>query len=233
MKRLLLLMILLFYGSIVGFSQTKIGISTSGFESTLSGVRTDLPPSYGFSGFPHTINKTYGFSVAGLMQTPIHRFLELEYGLGYFLEREKISIDYTDWFTGEQKTTNLNINLHYLEIPIGVRCKLFQNMNNQILLSGNLSPRLLLIGDDNYQNIIYEFIGNPSRPYNKIMINGGLSLGYRQKVDNNYLEILIFQSYDLMPLLKEQGWGFYQDLYPARNSQIGIKVNYFFKTLNK
>ncbi|MFT6147657.1 MAG: hypothetical protein ACJAUH_000334 [Saprospiraceae bacterium] len=67
MKRLLLLMILLFYGSIVGFSQTKIGISTSGFQSTLSGVRTDLPPSYGFSGFPHTINKTYGFSVAGLM----------------------------------------------------------------------------------------------------------------------------------------------------------------------
>jgi hypothetical protein len=54
--------------------------------------------------------------------------LELEYGLGYFLEREKISIDYTDWFTGEQKTTNLNINLHYLEIPIGVRCKLFQNI---------------------------------------------------------------------------------------------------------
>jgi hypothetical protein len=61
------------------FSQTKIGISTSGFQSTLSGVRTDLPPSSGFSGFPHTIDKTYGFSVAGLMQTPIYRFVELEY----------------------------------------------------------------------------------------------------------------------------------------------------------
>jgi hypothetical protein len=213
------------------FSQTKIGISTSGFQSTLSGVRTDLPPSGGFSGLPHTIDKTYGFSVGGLMQTPIHRFIEIEYGLGYFLEREKISIDYNDWFTGEPKVADLNINLHYLEIPVGIRGILFQKSNNQIILSGNINPRLLLVGYDNYQNIIFEFIGIPSRPWKKIMINGGLSFGFRQKMDNNYLEILAFQSYDFMPMLKKEGWGFYTDLYPARNSQIGIKINYFFKTL--
>jgi hypothetical protein len=63
------------------------------------------------------------------------------------------------------------------------------------------------------------------------MINGGLSFGFRQKMDNNYLEILAFQSYDFMPMLKKEGWGFYTDLYPARNSQIGIKINYFFKIL--
>jgi hypothetical protein len=212
-------------------SQTKIGISTSGFQSTLSGVRTDLPPSYGFSGFPHTIEKTYGFSVGGLMQTPIFRFVELEYGLGYYLEQEKISIDYNDWFTGEPKVADLDINLHYLELPLNIRIRLFQKLNNQIILSGNINPRLLLVGDDNYQNIIFEFIGNPSRPYNRVIINGGLSFGFRQRIDNNYFEILAFQSYDLMPMLKKEGWGFYKDLYPARNSQVGIKINYFFKTL--
>jgi hypothetical protein len=193
------------------------------------GVRTDLPLSWRFSGFPHTIDKTYSFSVAGLMQTPIFQFFEVEYGLGYFLEREKIFIDYNDWFTGEPKVANLNINLHYLEIPIGIRGILFKKLNNQIIVSGNLNPRLLLIGDDNYQNIIFQEIGNPSRPYNKIIIiNGGLSFGFRQRIDNNYFEILAFQSYDLMPMLKKEGWGFYKDLYPARNSQVGIKINYFF-----
>ena len=213
-------------------SQTKIGISTSGFQSTLSGVRTDLPPSYGFSGFPHTVEDTYGFSVGGLIQTSIFKFLDLEYGLGYFYESERINIDYINRWTGEPGSTRLMIDLHYLEIPIGITGILFKKLNNQIIVSGNLNPRVLLIGDDNYQDIIFEEIGFFKKPYNKIIINGDLSFGFRQKMDNNYLEILAFQSYDFMPMLKKEGWGFYNDLYPARNSQIGIKINYFFKTLN-
>jgi hypothetical protein len=209
----------------------KIGISASSFQSTLSGVRTDLSPSWGFSGYPHTIEKTYGFSVAGLMQTPIFQFFEVEYGLGYFLEREKIFIDYINRLTGEPGTANLNINLHYIEFPLGVKLKLLQKMNNQILLSGNLNTRLLAIQDDNYEYIIHEEIGNPSGPYNQIIMNGALSIGFRQKINDNYLEILAFQAYNLMPMLKKDGWGFYNDLYPARNSQVGIKINYFFKTL--
>lgn len=215
-------------------SKTKIGISTSGFQSTLSGVRTDLPPSYGFSGFPHMIDKTYGFSVAGLMQTPIFRFLEVEYGLGYFLERERLHFYDNRPFTFASDTPTLKINLHYIEFPVGVKFKLLQKMNNQILLSGNLNTRLLAKKHDNYENIIFEEIGSPNRPYQQIMMNGVVAIGFRQKMNNSdYFEVLAFQSYDFMPMLKEEGWGVYKDLYPARNSQIGIKVNYFFKNLKK
>jgi hypothetical protein len=158
------------------FSQTKIGISTNGFQSTLSGVRTDLPPSGGFSGLPHTIDKTYGFSVGGLMQTPIFQFLDLEYGLGYFYESERINIDYINIWTLEPEPKRLMIDLHYLEIPLTAKFKLFEALGNEVILAGSLNTRFSIVQNSNYQDIIFELIGFRKRQFTNFMWNGKVAV---------------------------------------------------------
>jgi hypothetical protein len=213
-------------------SKTKIGISTSGFQSTLSGVRTDLSPSWGFSGFPHTIDKTYGFSVGGLMQTPIHRFLEVEYGLEYFYNTQRVHFEYVDPFLLKFDTSTLKIQRHYLQVPLQINLNLQPKwMERQFIIKGGVKPMLLIRQDDNFGRIKWDERGLPRNLYNRFLFSGNISLGFRQKLDESHLEILLFQSLELTPFVKEEGWGFYTDLYPARNSQVGVKINYFFKTL--
>jgi hypothetical protein len=231
MKRLLLLMILLFYGSIVGFSQTKIGISTNFFQSTLSGVRTDLPPGYGFSGSSHTVEDTYGFAIGGLMQTPIFRFLELEYGLGYFYESERINIDYINRWSFQPGSTRLMIDLHYLEIPLTAKFKLFKALGNEVILAGSLNTRFSIVQNSNYEDIIFESILFRKRQFNNFLWNSKVAVGISNDSFKNY-EVLLFLSADLSPFVRENLFGFMNDLFPARNNQIGIQINYFFKTLN-
>jgi hypothetical protein len=214
------------------FSQTKIGISTSGFQSTLSGVRTDLPLSYGFSGYPHTIDKTYGFSVGGLMQTPIHRFFEVECGLEYFYTRQRLHFEYIDPFVFELDTSTLNIQRHYLQMPLQLNLNLQPKwMTNQFIVKGGIVPMFLIGYNDNYNDIIFEEIFLFGEFYNHVLLNSNLSFGIRKPTKKGHLEVLLFQSLELTPFVKEGGWGFYNDLYPARNSQVGIKINFFFKTL--
>lgn len=211
-------------------SKTKIGISTSGFQSTLSGVRTDLPPGYGFSGSSHTVEDTYGFSVGGLMQTSIFKFLDLEYGLGYFYESERINIDYINRWTGEPGSTRLKIDLHYLELPLTAKFRLFKTLGNEVTLAGSFNTRFAIIQNSNYQDIIFEHVLLRGRQINNFMWNSKVAVGISNDFTKNY-EFLLFLSADLSPFVEEGGWGFYTDLYPARNSQIGIQINYFFKTL--
>jgi hypothetical protein len=212
------------------FSQTRIGISTSGFQSTLSGVRTDLPYGYGFSGSPHTVEDTYGFAIGGLMQTPVFEFLELEYGLGYFYESERINIDYINIWTAEPGSARLMIDLHYLEIPLIAKFRLFKALGNEVILAGSFNTRFSIIQNSNYQDIIFEHIGLRKRQFNNFMWNSKVALGVSNDFSRNY-EILLFLSADLSPFVRENPFGFMNDLLPARNSQIGIQVNYFFKTL--
>ena len=212
------------------FSQTKIGISASGFESNLSGVRTDLPPGYGFSGSSHTVEDTYGFSIGGLMQTPIFKFLDLEYGLGYFYESERINIDYINRWTGEPGSTRLMIDLHYLEIPLTAKFRLFEALGNEVILAGSFNTRFSIVQNSNYQDIIFELIGFRKRQFTNFMCNGKVAVGISNNSLKNY-EVLLFFGADLSPFVRENQFGLMNDLLPARNSQIGIQLNYFFKTL--
>jgi len=233
MKQLLLVMILLFYGSIIGFSQTRIGVSTSVFQSTLSGIRTDLPPGNGYSGAVYkTVDKTYGFGLSGLLQTPLYNFLELEYGLGYFYDSERIHFPFTDPFTFVTDTATLNIHRHYLQVPLNLNLNLQPKwMNNQFIIKGGLIPMLSISEKDNYQEVIFQEILLSPNKQNRILLNSNLSIGMRKELQKGTLEISVFQSLELTPFIKEGGWGFFKDLHTARNNQIGIQINYFFKTL--
>jgi hypothetical protein len=104
-------------------------------------------------------------------------------------------------------------------------------MTNQFIVKGGIVPMFLIGYNDNYNDIIFEEIFLFGEFYNHVLLNSNLSFGIRKPTKKGHLEVLLFQSLELTPFVKEGGWGFYNDLYPARNSQVGIKINFFFKTL--
>jgi hypothetical protein len=230
MKQLLVLTIFLLFVSISGFSQTKIGVSTSVFQSTLSGVRTDLPYGYGFSGSEFTVHQTYGGSIGAIIQTSLFKFLELEYGLGYFYESERIDINYVNRWTLQSSIKKLAIDLHYLEVPLTAKLRLFKALNNEVILVGGLNTRFSIIQNSNYQDIIFEQIGFRKRQFNNFVWNGKVAIGISNNSFDKY-EILLFISEDFSPFVRENPFGFMNALLPARNNQIGIQINYFFKTI--
>ena len=90
-----------------------------------------------------------------------------------------------------------------------------------------MNNKILVADQDNYNSIIYEFILLGGDNYNRLVLDGNVSLGFSQTLSNgDYVQFAIFGSRNLTSLSKG-GWGFYEKLDPARNMNIGINCTYF------
>jgi hypothetical protein len=215
--------------------QTNFGISMNGHQISLSNLAEKTSTSYGFSGAPHTLKTTYGGGISGVGRTTVHPNFELEYGLGYAYQNAQIHFDFFHGWTFQQIDRTMHIHLHYLEIPTLVNFKLFQpNKSNQLILSGGVKSKVLLSGRDNYNYIKPELISlETGGAYKRFVIDGFVSIGIRQVVkENQYIELNLFTGISLSRFTRG-AWGFYEDLSPARVSQLGINLKYFFLPLKK
>lgn len=214
--------------------QTNFGISMNGHQISLSNLAEETSTSYGFSGAPHTLKTTYGGAISGVGRTTVHPNFELEYGLGYAYQNAQIHFDFFHGWTFQQIDRTMHIHLHYLEIPTLVNFKLFQpNKSNQLILSGGVKSKVLLSGRDNYNEIIVELIYLDGSMYNPFIIDAFFSVGFRQTTkEHQYIELNLFTAFNISSLL-EPWWGFYDDLAPAKVSQLGINLKYFFLPLKK
>jgi hypothetical protein len=232
LMRLTLFIVLTLICSTYSFTQTNIGIGVDLFESTLYGTARGETGIYGFSGSPHTVEKTIGVSLDVLFQSKLTQRLEVEYGVGYFYENERIQFE-GPFFLGEEDVLELNIDLYYLELPIQANYIFYKNNHaGSVLGMIGLSPKILVMEDDNYQNIIFQKI-LITAPYNRFLLNGHVAIGFRQMLPKGrYAELIVYQGADLTAF-SGNGWGFYNDLHTARNLQLGVKLRYFFSTKHK
>lgn len=209
--------------------QTNFGISMNGHQISLSNLAEETSTSYGFSGAPHTLKTTYGGGISGVGRTTVHPNFELEYGLGYAYQNAQIHFDLNYGWTSLHIDRTMNIDLHYIEIPTLINFKIFQpNKSNEIIFSGGLKSKILFQRKDNYNDIIVELIALDNNNYKRFVIDAFASIGIRQIVKHRqYIELNLFIATNLSRFSRG-GWGFYEDLAPARVNQLGLSLKYFF-----
>ena len=210
------------------YGQYHIGIGTNISSSRLNSISKKVIHSYGFSGadFDQKLN----FEVSPYLQVrmTLKNNLGFELGIGYSTIKHKIELDYYYSFFQKQVNKTLDIKLNYISLPISLLYGIKVSERSKLILSSSLVPKFLVRYKDNFQKIIFEEIGLPINKYNKRTFEGSFSIGIqRQLVKNNIIELNLFAGKDFNPLNKMR-WGFYSNLYPARNVQFGVGLKYFF-----
>ena len=135
---------------------------------------------------------------------------------------------YHSFFKANVDTT-LNISLHYLNIPITCNYILPVSANSSLLFIGALNSNVLISKKDNYEDLILEEIAWVKRDwYNPVVFVPCLSISYQTRLKGlSIVEIGIFASRDINAFVKEDVWGFYENLRISRSTRYGIQLKYF------
>lgn len=207
----------------------------AGFEINrykLYNISTDTITPYGYSGAK--IEQVYSKQVCPniLFNKVIHPLFELQTGIGYNYYAHNLGIDYYSLFFHKKVNTVLNIRLNYISVPMSLKYYTTKRMRYNIGIEAGITPRFLIKHSDNYQKIILEEIAwiNP-KWYSKI--NSTIKLGIVAShlvAKNDKIAFGFFVQKDLLPFVKKDKWGLYENLFYSRNHYVGISINYFFNT---
>ncbi len=220
-----------------GFAQKKMtyGVGVDIFQTKLNNVDRENFSGYGHSMPGFTQNDQLGFGATFLAQTPIYKNLSFETGLGITNFNSQFHFNYIRKNTNDSVNTKLNISLFYAKLPIYLTYNLQLNTQSAINFSLGADLRFLFLWQDNYQEIIWEFINLPTGRYSFIIPSFKAVVGYNFQLlnSNNIIRFEAFFGQDLLkftfggnhPLL---GWGFYKNLSRASYQYYGISLKYFF-----
>ncbi len=218
------------------FAQKKMtyGVGVDIFQTKLNNVDRENFSGYGHSVPGFTQNNQLGFGATFLVQTPIYKNLSFETGLGITNFNSQFHFKYIRQNTNDSVNTKLNISLFYAKAPLYLTYNLSLNKRSAISFSLGTDIRFLFLGDDNFQEIIYELInlGNP-RLYKILIFSPQISLGYSFKLKNNAtIQLKGTGGLDLGKAMRPnnmiQGWGFYNNLFASHYTYYGLSLKYFF-----
>lgn len=235
MKKYILLSFFILFG-FTTYAQKKItyGVGIDIFQTKLNNVDRE-----NFSGYGHSVpgfkqNDRLGFGATFLASKPIYKNLSFESGIGITNFRSQFHFNYIHSITNRLIDKKLNISLYYLKIPARITYYFPINVKSKINFSMGADIRCLFLGDDNFQETIYEhiYLGNP-RLYKILIFSPQISLGYSFKLKNDVAILLegnggIDLAKAMRPSNMIQGWGFYNNLFTAHYTYYGLSLKYFF-----
>lgn len=205
----------------------KYGLGLEFGYNHLTGVIAEELTPYGHSG--KQSNQTSSKSLSPFVYAQrniINPHWMIHLGLGYVGYHHYFDFKYHHRF-GSDINTSLKISWHYIQIPIALGYKLKFNLHQSILFKIGPAVNILLKGEDNYLDIILEdvYVTYSQQP---ISLYAFGSIAYQHQLKNKGL-------IQISPLVKYElnaqhmlGWGFFKNLEPAKNLQIGLGVSYLF-----
>jgi hypothetical protein len=225
-----LLFLLLYFGSTA--QDFHFGIGGNAAYSTTWNISKEKLQNRGFSGDSFTVAPTIEHAIFGAMQYVISPQLELEIGLGYSNQKEDITI-YPSTFLRfpplpQDLEKHLEINHYYFHVPIQANYAFMQNSTGELAwLNVGLSNNFLIKEDNNYNALIYEYVGfaGGSAAIYQCMANIGMTK--RHQVGKGHIEVSLFGAISLTKLLTRR-WGFLANIEHAKNVQGGLQLKYFF-----
>jgi hypothetical protein len=223
MKRIALILNLAFW-TLNSYSQTSFGFQIETGISKLVGISTDSI-NYG-AGFSQ-VNKI-NISPSFRVRKPLSNRINIELGIGYLPISHSIQLNYNDPFP----TSTLNINSHYLTIPIGLGYTLPVSKNSSFVAGLELNTGILLDASDNYQDIIFYDIALRRKWYSKVVLNPLLFISYQNQLNHrDKIEFGFFISRSVNAFVQEdKAWGFYHNLVSSRILRYGVQLKYFFNS---
>ena len=215
------------------YAQNSFGIQVDIGKSKLVGISTDTIVPYGYSGAEFSQrNDIYILPSLRVRKRLSDRFFG-ESGLGYQPVSHNIQLDFYHSLFQTKIDKTLNINLHYLSIPLSLGYSLPVSKNSNIISSLELNTAILLSKSDNYEEIILEKIAWVKRDwYSQFVFNPLISFSYQfQHSQRRRIELGFYISTEVNSFVKEDKiWGFYENLLSSRNLKYGIQLKYFLTT---
>jgi hypothetical protein len=226
--KLLLIVVCLFF-KVEAIAQLKFGLELNGYTSTLRNISQDTMVTFGLSGAKVYSSPTYGIAPSFLLRKEIGNKFSLETGLGYWSSKSKVHLNIYSQFFSHEFDTTLNISLKYIQIPVSVFYSFSLKKTIKLNFSGGLKTRILIAHKDNYEDIIFEKVGMVGNRYNRIVIvpTFGIALEKELPKGQTY-ELGFFSNFNLNSLVNnEHIWGFFNNLYPAKNYELGFSIKFF------
>ncbi len=229
MKRIALIMILAFW-TVNIFSQTSFGFQIETGISKLVGISTEAIVPYGYSGAEFSQLNKINISPSFRVRKPLSNRINIELGIGYLPISHSIQLNYYDPLFQRNLNSTLNINSHYLTIPLGLGYTIPVSKNSSVVAGLELNTSILLDASDNYQDIILNEIALPRDKYSKVVLNPLLFISYQNQLNHrDKIEFGFFMSRSVNAFVREdKAWGFYRNLLSSRILRYGVQIKYFF-----
>lgn len=221
MKKILFLTALIFCITNV-YGQISFGVQADIGKSQLFGISNEAIVSYGFSGAKYNQDIEIYASPSLRLRKGISDRLFWESGIGYQ------PLSYTLHFS----QTTLNINLHYLTIPLSLGYSFPLGTKSKIITNLGINTAILLSYSDNYLDIIWVDYLQIGGWYSQFVFKPFLSIAYQSSISQTGgIEIGCFISTSINSFASEdKAWGFFNNLASARSLSYGLQLKYFFTT---
>lgn len=216
-------------------AQHKInyGIRLGLFQTKLNHVDREHFSGYGYSAPGFIQNDRPGFTAHLLATKSIAKNISFETGLGVSTFRSQFHFDKLQHVNRPTAPT-LDIALYYLSVPLMFNYKIPLKRTAAFEVSLGPDIRCLLLGNDNYPEIIEEDIYlDGVRNYKQLIISPQLAFGYSFRFNNDsQLRLAGNIGLDAQKAMRVKGvmsgWGFYSNLSTAYYTYYGLSINYFF-----
>lgn len=229
MKELIFIAVL-FLGFTNVYGQISFGVQLDIGKSQLYGISNEEIVPYGFSGAEYTQDiKTY-VSPSLRLRKEISDRLFWESGIGYQPLSYTLHLTQTHPLILRYREETLNINLHYLTIPLSLGYSFPLGTKSKIITNLGINTAILLAASDNYMDIIWEdylWIGGW---YSQFVFKPFLSIAYQSPISQTgSIEIgaFICNGINIFPR-EDKAWGFYKNLASASSLNYGLQLKYFF-----
>ncbi|TVQ51094.1 MAG: hypothetical protein EA362_00880 [Saprospirales bacterium] len=231
MKKILFLTALIFCITNV-YGQISFGVQADIGKSQLFGISNEAIVPYGFSGAKYNQDIEMYASPSLRLRMGLSDRLFWESGIGYHPLSYSIQLSHFHPLFSRQLDGVLNINLHYLSIPLSIGYSLPVLERSKIITNLGINTAILLSYSDNYLDIIWEDYLQIGGWYSQFVFKPFLSIAYQSSISQTGgIEIGCFISTSIKSFASEdKAWGFFNNLASARSLSYGLQLKYFFTT---
>jgi len=231
MKKILFLTALIFCITNV-YGQISFGVQADIGKSQLFGISNEAIVSYGFYGAKYNQDIEMYASPSLRLRKGISDRLFWESGIGYQPLSYTLHLSQTHPLILRYREETLNINLHYLTIPLSLGYSFPLGTKSKIITNLGINTAILLSYSDNYLDIIWGDYLQIGGWYSQFVFKPFLSIAYQSSISQTGgIEIGCFISTSINSFASEdKAWGFFNNLASASSLNYGLQLKYFFTT---